>query len=124
MLHKVLNPEGRGGIKSPTINKLEDIAAALEVSPAWLAFGEGAGKPQISAATLRDMAEYAAGEIQPGLSISQIRSTVESALREQLALRLLVVEDPSGPDAGIAPGTAAQSPAPTIEGEQEGSRSS
>jgi len=116
MLHKVLNPEKKGGIKYPTIEKIEAIAEALRVSPAWLAFGDG---PEISEETLKEMADYAASEIQPGLSIAQIRSSVASALREQLALRLFVGTNPDAEAEGPDLDTSAQSRAPTTGSERE-----
>lgn len=115
MLSKLLNPEKSGGIKSPTIDKLEVIAAALGVSPGWLAYGDVS---QISEPDLREMVENAVEEIQAGMRIEEIRNTVASALRDQLALHLAVGagSDTSGEE--NAPGKSAQPPVPTNEGEQ------
>lgn len=120
MLSKLLNPDKRGGIKSPTIDKLELIAHALGVSPGWLAFGD-VGK--ISGQDLREMAETAVEEIQAGMRIEEIRNTVASALRDQLALHLAVGAGSDISDEASAHDISAQPPAPTNEGAQEGSRS-
>lgn len=40
MLGKFLNPDGPGGIKSMTTDRLEAVAKALDVNPRWLMFGD------------------------------------------------------------------------------------
>lgn len=119
MLSKVLNPEKRGGIKSPTIDKLEDIARALGVAPGWLAYGDVS---KLSEPALQEMVETAVEEIQAGMRIEEIRRTVASALRDQLALHLAVGAIPSTSDEANAPGKSSPPHAPTTEDEQVGSR--
>lgn len=121
MLSKVLNPDKRGGIKSPTIDKLEEIARALGVNPGWLAFGDVS---KISGQDLREMVENAVEEIQAGMRIEEIRNTVASALRDQLALHLAVGADPDSQAEASAPDKSAQPLAPTNGDEPEGSHTS
>lgn len=119
LIHKVLNPDKRGGIKWPTIDKMEGIARALKVSPGWLAYGE---KTEISAEVLSEAVDTAAEEIQAGMNIAQIRQAVASALREQLELHLAVGAGQGTSDGASAPDKLAQSRAPTSEDAPEESR--
>jgi transcriptional regulator with XRE-family HTH domain len=83
LLHKVLNPEKRGGIKSPTIDTLENIARALGVSPSWLAFGVE-DNPLPSESDLEEMIEAAMRELPVGVTYSDYPSAVASGLRSRL----------------------------------------
>ncbi|MFT4056730.1 MAG: hypothetical protein QM681_19655 [Novosphingobium sp.] len=121
MLSKVLNPDKRGGIKSPTIDKLEDIARALGVAPGWLAYGDVS---KLSEPALQEMVETAVEEIQAGMRIEEIRRTVASALRDQLALHLAVGANPGTSDEASAHDKSVPPHAPTNGDEQEGSRTS
>ena len=107
--------------QSLTVETVSKLAEPLKTSERWLLFGDS---QVVNEDALREMAEYAAGEIQPGLSIAQIRSAVSSALREQLALHLSVGEGQHLADGPNAPGVAAQSLSPTTGDGQAGSRNS
>lgn len=119
MLHKILNPEKRGGIRYPSIDKIEAVADALEVSPGWLAFGEG---DTLTDELLQAMADEAVSEVRPGMTIGQIRRVVASALHEQLKLHLVVEGVQRTSDGATAPGKGALSPDATSEAEPAGSR--
>ena len=110
-----------GMTRSLTIETVAKLSEPLKTSERWLLFGN---QDAISERDLRDMAEAAAGEIQPGLSIAQIRSAVASALREQLALHLSAGASQSGPAEESVRDRGAQSPAPTRAVEPAGSHSS
>lgn len=108
-----------GPTQSLTVDTVAKLAGPLKTTEHWLLFGEREG---INEATLVEMAEHAASEIQPGLSIAQIRSAVASALREQLELHLSVGTSLKTEDEELDPDTSAQSRAPTTGSEQEESR--
>lgn len=107
--------------QSLTVDTVAKLAEPLKTSERWLLFGD---TQPVSEDVLREMVDYATGEIQPGLSIAQIKSAVSSALREQLALHLTAGQGQSAPAGAIAHGTGAQSLAATTEGEQAESRNS
>ena len=110
-----------GMSQSLTIDTVAKLAEPLKSSERWLIFGDAQA---VSEDTLHEMIEYAAGEIQPGLSIAQIKRAVSSALREQLALHLSVGAEKSPVDDMIAPDVAARSPAATTGDGQEELRNS
>lgn len=110
MLNKLLNPEKRGGIKFPTIARIEAVAHALEVSPAWLAFGEGR---RLTESELREMVQIAVEDIQIGMSIEEIREVVASTLHEQLETALAELPEQDSSDAGSARGRDAGSSSAT-----------
>jgi transcriptional regulator with XRE-family HTH domain len=85
LVHKILNPEKRGGIKSPTLEKVEALAKALEVDPAWLAFGREPA-PIPSEDELSRMIARAMAELPVGVTYEDYPTAVSSNLREQLRL--------------------------------------
>lgn len=108
-----------GTNQSLTVDTVSKLAAPLGTTERWILFG---GEAAISDEVLREMAETAVEEIQAGMRIEEIRSTVASALRDQLALHLAVGAAPGTSDEATSPDISAQPPAPTNEDEQAGSR--
>jgi hypothetical protein len=107
-LHKFLT----GANKSIKLDNLSSVADALGTPLSSLLFGEPA-RPALSAAELRAMVDDALSEMQPGMSIAEIRPAVASNLREQLE-RVLSGQAALGQTVPAnPPDTAALSDAPT-----------
>ncbi|MBM3333183.1 hypothetical protein FJY63_00825 [Candidatus Sumerlaeota bacterium] len=115
-LHKFMTSDA--SMKLVQLNKL---AEALGVSSEWLLFGNQE-RAEISDAQIDQLTAIALDEIQPGAPLSEIRTAVAGALRAQLARVLSGQLAPSRLDEATAPGTAAQSPAPTKRSAPAGSR--
>lgn len=109
-----------GTNQSITVDTVAKLAEPLKTSERWLLFGSN---QELNEPELREMVETAVEEIQAGMRIEEIRNTVASALRDQLALHLAVGVDPDTSDAASALGKSSPPHAPTIEDEQAGSRS-
>ena len=84
MLSKIMNPEKKGGIRHPSIEKMEAIARALGVSPSWLVYGEGPADPIPDADELARMIERAMAELPVGVTYADYPDAVAASLRAQL----------------------------------------
>lgn len=110
-----------GMSSSTTTETLSKLAGPLKTTERWLIFGSD--NPTLSDAVLHEMVDYAVSEIQPSMSIGQMRNAVASALREQLKLHLVVDGVQDSPDEETSPDKDAPPPAPTRKGGRGGSRS-
>lgn len=107
-LHKFLT----GANKSIKLDNLASVADALDTPLSALLFGE-APRPVVSEDELRSMVDDALSEMQPGMSIAEIRPAVASNLHGQLE-RVLSGQAVTGPaDKATAPDIAVRSDAPT-----------
>lgn len=100
--------------QSLTLETVAKIAKPLNIDAKWLIFGDDEpAKESISADLLRSMVNDALSEMQPGMSIAEIRPAVAASLREQLARALSGQATSGHVGEESAPAIAAQSPAPT-----------
>lgn len=106
-LHKFLNRSN----ESIRLINLASIADVIGVDLSWLLFGPR--DQPISGDVVQQMIDNALEEIQPGMSLAEIRRAAASALHAQIKLHL---SDGAGPETEVeasARDTAAQSPSPT-----------
>lgn len=116
-LHKFLS----GANKSIKVDNLSSVADAMGVPLTALLcdpVGPGEGRTVISEDALREMVDTALSEMQPGMSIAEIRPLVASNLHGQLerVLSGQVVSNPEDTESVL--GKAALSDAPTKAGGQ------
>lgn len=112
LLHKFLS----GANKSIKLETIAAIADAMDVTLSWLLFGAELGPSEtvLSGRQLDAIADRALDEIQPGMSLAEIRPAVAAALRAQLELVLSGrLGHHEGEDTLPAHGEAARSAAPT-----------
>lgn len=75
-----------GMTQSLTLDTVQKLEEPLGVSAEWILFG-GAGVG-LSAERIQQMVSEALDELQPGMSIAEIRQNVSSVLHDQLSLAL------------------------------------
>jgi hypothetical protein len=95
-----------GSSSSLTVETVSKLAEPLKTTEQWILFGN---KPGVSEDVLREMAEQAVSEIQPGMKIGEIRNAVSAALHEQLRHSQVVDGVQGRPEKASAPGTTARS---------------
>lgn len=105
-LHKFMTSDA-----SMKLTQAEKLADALGVSADWLLFGER--EASLSADAVQQMIDTALEEIQPGMSLAEIRRAAASALHAQLERHLSHGGLVANEGQASVPDTAVQSPAPT-----------
>jgi hypothetical protein len=108
-----------GSTQSLTLDTVAKLERPLKRSAQWIVFGD---EPQasVSGEQLAQMVGEALTEMQPGMTLAEIRSLVASNLHEQLGRVLAAPEDPDQPAALTAPGTGLRSDVATKLSGQEG----
>ena len=106
-----------GATNAITLDTAIKLAGVLGTTEEWILFGSPADR--LSEDDVLEMVGVAFEELQPGMTLGEIRPAVASALHGQIKLRLAGGEVRSIEDARSARATGAQSPAATSQDAQE-----
>lgn len=101
-----------GSTSSLTLDTVTKLEKPLKTTAEWMIFGDQPARA-VSEAELRAMVDDALSEMQPGMSIAEIRPAVASSLRGQLERVLSGQAALNRPESESVPDTTAQSRAAT-----------
>lgn len=100
-----------GDTKSLTVDTVSRLAEPLKTSEDWILFGNR--DQSLSGDVVQQMIDNALEEIQPGMSLAEIRRAAASALHAQIKLHLSDGANQAIGDEASVRDTGAQSPSPT-----------
>ena len=100
-----------GSTQSLTVDTVSKLAGPLKTTEDWILFGSR--EHAISGDAVQQMVDNALDEIQPGMSLAEIRRAAASALHAQLKLHLSDAAAQESSAQETSPDRAARSPAPT-----------